>query len=143
MKKTEVKSHTVSLPTDFLDGLPSKANPELYDLLAHPDDYLPEAQAAAREELGRRNLPPERGAQLESVAQSHKAAEEAKARERLSWPMRLLAVMLLLFFKIAGILLAVYYDSKGYKQKARDCWTTLGVVVVAILVIGGLLYLAD
>jgi hypothetical protein len=131
----------MSLPKDFGEQLPRKTDQELYDLLAHPDDYLPEALEAARGELSQRNLPPERAGQLAAAAQSKHATEEAKAQERLSWPMRLLIVIFCV--GLAGILLAVYYDSKGYKQKARDCWVTLGVVVVAYLVVGGLLYLME
>jgi hypothetical protein len=41
---------------------------------------------------------------------------------------------------IAGAVLAVYYDSKGYKMKARDCWVTTGVSVAAHIVLGVMAY---
>jgi hypothetical protein len=130
----------MSLPEDFWDQLPSKSDAELYDMLAHEQDYLPEALAAARQELGKRNLAPERVAQLETVVQSQKAAEAAaeaaKAGQRLGWPMRLL-----IFFccsLITGSVLAFHYDSKGYKTKARDCWITLGVSLAVHAVLGAL-----
>jgi len=107
-------------------------------MLAHEQDYLPEALAAAKQELGKRNLPPERVAELEAVVQSQTAAEGAKAEERLGWPMRIL--IFFLCAGIAGAILAVYYDSKGYKAKARDCWIILVVSLVVHVVLGALAY---
>ena len=115
----------MSLPQDFWEQLPLKTDAELYEMLAHQTDYLPEALAAAKDELSKRNLAPEKVAQLEATVQSRDATAEAKAQERLGWPMRIL-----FFFFCAGLvgaLCAVYYDQKGYKRKASDCWVTLGV----------------
>ena len=128
----------MSLPQDFWDQLPSKSDAELYDMLAHEQDYLPEVVAAARQEIGKRNLAPERLAQLDAAVQSQTVAEAAKAEERLGWPMRIL--IFFLCAGIAGAILAVYYDSKGYKRKARDCWVTLGVSVAVHVVLGVLVY---
>ena len=128
----------MSLPDDFWDQLTSKSDAELYDMLAHEQDYLPEAVAAAKQEIGKRDLAPERAAQLEAAVQSQSAAEGAKADERLGWPMRIL--IFFLCAGIAGAILAVYYDSKGYKTKARDCWITLGVSVTVHVVLGALVY---
>ena len=117
----------MTLPNDFWEQLPLKTDAELYDMLAHPEDYLPDALAAAKEELGKRNLTVDRVSQLEAGVQSQTAADDAKAQERLGWPMRIF-----LFIFCAGLLgavMAVYYDSKGYKRKASDCWITLGISV--------------
>ena len=128
----------MSLPENFLDQLPFKSDAELYDMFAHEQDYLPEALAAARQEFGKRNLIPEQVAQLDAVVQSQTAAEGAKAEERLSWPMRIL--IFFLCAGIAGAMLAVYYESKGYKKKATDCWVTLGIIVAVHVVLGVLTY---
>jgi hypothetical protein len=128
----------MSLPKDFCEQLPAKSDAELYEILANKQDYLPEALAAAQQELGKRNLGPERVAQLEAAVQSEKAAEGEKAEERLGWPMRIL--IFILCAGIAGAVLAVYYDSKGYKMKARDCWVTTGVSVAAHIVLGVMAY---
>lgn len=128
----------MSLPKDFFVQLPLKTDGELYDMLAHQDDYLPEALEAAKDELAKRNLAPERVAQLEATVQSQKVAEETKAQERLGWPMR---IFIFIFCAgLFGALLAVYYDSKGYKKKASDCWITLGVSAAIHIVAGVLLY---
>jgi hypothetical protein len=119
----------MSLPPDFWETLPQKTDIDLYDMLARADDYLPEALAAAKEELRKRNLPPEHTARLQIIVESEKAEQRAKAEIPLSWPMRILV-----FFLCAGlvtILLAVYYDSKGFKRKARDCWVMMGFSAVA------------
>ena len=108
-------------------------------MIAHQDDYLPEAIAAAKDELSKRNLSPERVAQIEATVQSQKAAAETKAQERLGWPMR---IFLFIFFAgIFGAVLAVYYDSKGYKRKASDCWITMCVSLAFYLVAGIFLWL--
>jgi hypothetical protein len=123
------------LPKDFWEQLPQKADGDLYEMLAHQDDYLPEALDAAREELRKRDLPPERVSQLKAVVQTHKASEVAKASERLGWPTRIL--IFLLCAGLSGAILAVYYDSKGYKQKSSDCWITMVISFTAHVVLGG------
>ena len=129
----------MSLPKDFLQQLPLKTDAELYDLLAHPDDYLPEAVAAAKDELTKRNLAPERVAQLDATVKSQDAAAETKAQERLGWPMRIF--VFLFCAGLFGGVLATYYETKGYKKKASDCWFTLAVSVAIHLVAGILLFL--
>lgn len=123
----------MSLPKDFWEQLPLKTDAELYDVLAHEDDYLPEAVAAARDEMSKRKLAPERVAQLEAAVQSQNAEAETKAQERLSWPMRVLVFVFCA--GIFGALLAAYYDNRGYKKKALDCWVTLGVSVAFHIVL--------
>ena len=128
----------MTLPKDFWQQLPLKTDAELYDMQAHEDDYLPEAIAAAKGELARRNLAPARAAELEAEVQTRKTGAEAKAQERLGWPMRIL-----IFFLCSGLfgaLLAVYYDSKGYKSKASDCWITAGASVAFHVLTGAFLY---
>src|SRR5438105_2746145 len=129
----------MTLPKDFWEQLSLKTDSELYDMLSHQEDYLPEALAAAKDELSKRNLAPERIARLEAGVQSQKAVADAKAQERLGWLMR---IFIFLFCAgLLGAVLAVHYDSKGYKRKASDCWITLGVSVAFHLVAGAFLYL--
>ena len=132
-------SHSMSLPKDFLEQLPLKTEAELYDLLAHQEDYLPEAVAAAKKEFSKRKLQPERMAQLEATVQSQNAAAEIKAQERLGWPLRI--VILLFCSGLLGALLGVYYESKGYKKKASDCWMFMGISLSFHLFIGFVLFL--
>jgi hypothetical protein len=128
----------MSLPKDFWEQLPLKSDSELFAMLTQQEDYLPEALAAAKAELSKRNLAPERTAQLETAAQSRKAEEVSKRNERLSWPMRIL--IFILCAGILGAILAVYYDSKGYKRKAAESWITLAVSLAFHLFVGALLY---
>ncbi len=88
-------------------------------MLAHADDYLPEALDAARKELGRRNLAPERATVLQANAQSAVAREIGKADEPLEWSMRVL-VFALGF--CPAIFFGLYYQSKGYTRKAKEAW---------------------
>jgi hypothetical protein len=131
----------MSLPKGFVEQLPLKADADLYDMLAHQEDYLPEALTAAKEQLSKRNLPPERIAQIEAAAQAQRASAEVIAQERLGWPMR---IFLFLFFAgIFGAVLAAYYDSKGYKKKASDCWITMIASIAFHLVAAFVLYLVN
>lgn len=129
----------MSLPQDFWEQLPERTDEELYGMLAHPDDYRPEALEAAKEELRKRNLAPVRTAQLEAVAQSQKTVEDTKANQPLGWPMRILVFMV--SFGILGVILALFYESKGYKRKASQCWITMGISIVFWLGLTLLMYL--
>src|SRR5689334_2772244 len=128
----------MTLPNDFRDELPLKSDAELCDMLAHEDDWLPQALTAARQELENRSLGPRRIADLEAAVQSQKTVELAKAEEPLDWPTRIF--IFLLCAGIAGAILAAYYDSKGYKTKARECWLTLAASVAVHVVVGALVY---
>ncbi len=132
-------ANTTKLPTGFLEELPTETDAELYDILAHQEDYLPAALAAAKAELRKRNLTPERVAQLETSIRSRLATEDAKARERLSSSMR---ILIFIFAGLPGILLAGYYTTNGYKRKAVDSWITLGCATIFQLVLGVLIYSA-
>jgi hypothetical protein len=48
------------LPPEFCEQLPQRTDRELIEMLLQEDDYLPEALAAATEELRKRNLTPRR-----------------------------------------------------------------------------------
>jgi DNA-directed RNA polymerase subunit RPC12/RpoP len=50
----------MSLPQEFWKELLARTDEQLYDALAHPEDYAPEALAAVGEELRKRNLSPGR-----------------------------------------------------------------------------------
>jgi hypothetical protein len=117
----------MSLPQDFWKQLPERTDAELYDMLTHPDDYQPEAIEAAKDELRKRNLAPERAAQLEGIAQSQKAVEDTNANQPLGWPVRILILMGC--SGIFGVPWAVFYESNGYKRKASQCWVLTGISV--------------
>jgi hypothetical protein len=128
----------MTLPKDFWDQLPLKSDAELYDMLTHEQDYLPQALAAARQEIEKRSLAPARVAEFEAAVQSQKTVEVAKAEEPLGWPTRIF--IFLLCAGIAGAILAAYYDNKGYKTKARECWITLAASLAVHIVVGALVY---
>jgi hypothetical protein len=117
----------MTLPKAFWEQLPLKTDAELCDILAHQADYLPEALAEAGDECSRRNLAPERVSQVEAEVQSQMVAADATAQERLSWPMR---IFLFLFCAgLFGLSLGLYYEVKGYKGKALDCWIILAAAL--------------
>lgn len=120
------------LPPDFQKQLAEKPDADLYDMLAHHDDYLPEALDAARVEMGRRNLPPERVAQLQAAVEAQKSQEDKKAELGLPWYVK--ALIFIGLFPI--IWFAIYYEYRGYKKKARQCWVWAGFSFIFWFVIG-------
>ena len=127
----------MALPQDFWDRLPTRSDRELLDMLAHPEDYLPEARDALAAELEKRNIAPEVRVELQTQSQASKHQEDAKASERLGIGLRIFIVIFC--FGLTGVLLAVYYDSKGCKQKARDCWMMLALSLALHFLLGILL----
>src|SRR5207248_4251219 len=127
----------MTLPQEFWEQLPLKTDAELYDILAHPDDYLPEALAAVKAQLNERNLAPRQIAHLETRVISEQAISHAHAEEPLSWPLRI--VVFLFCSGIPGILLAIYYGNKGLKRKASDCWIAIGASLAFHIVAGAIL----
>jgi hypothetical protein len=122
----------MTLPPDFQKQLPEKTDADLYEMLAHHDDYLPEAIDAAKEELGRRNLPPDRVAQLQAAVEAQKSQEEKKAEIGLPW-----YVKVLIFIGLFPIIwFAIYYEYRGYKKKARQCWVWLGYSFIFWFIVG-------
>lgn len=117
----QIKDTTImQLPTDFEKKLTLKTDEQLYDMLAHEEDYLPEALAAARAELQRRELDPARVTQLGRQTEAKLDEESRIANEPLSWPVRIL--MALLAFGIPQFVAAKAYEVSGYQRKHRECW---------------------
>jgi hypothetical protein len=115
----------MSLPSDFLQRLTEKTDEQLFDMLAHHADYRPEAVAAARTEIERRNLDPTLLAELRSRSEATRTQELQAAQQPLSWPPRLILFVFSLFFPpilLPAFLLAGAYQSKGYVRKAKECW---------------------
>lgn len=90
-------------------------------MLAHADDYLPEALDAARAEFARRNLSPDSVAQIEADLRTKATAEARVAGEPLRGSMRLLILLGL----CPGLWVALYYHANGHKAKARESWKWL------------------
>lgn len=61
---------SMALSPDFQKALTSKSDEELFDMLAHSAEYLPEGLAAIRAEAQRRNLSAERVTDLDTSAQA-------------------------------------------------------------------------
>lgn len=107
-------------------------------MLAQADDYLPEALAAAREELGRRNLAPEKVTDaIESIKQARRACEASRNTEPLAWPLR---ISILMLGGTVGIPAALYYSiNGGYKRKFRESLIWILYAIVFWLGIGMLI----
>ena len=69
-------------PAEFYTKLPERTDEEIYVMIAHAEDYLPEAVVAARDELRRRNLSPGKVAMLETTAQGAAAEEHPWAKAK-------------------------------------------------------------
>ncbi len=129
----------MALPQQFWDQLPEKSDKDLYDILSHGQDYLPEALAAVKEELQKRNLPAETVVQIQAAVESQKLADEKRAQEPLGWGMRI--IIFAMAVSLFVVVVAFYYESKGYKRKSREALITWVVGVVAQLAAFGLMEL--
>lgn len=118
---------------NFEEKMSKLSDEELYDVLAHENDYVPEAFDVAKKEFQNRNLSPEKLAELESVAEAKKYEEEEKADKPLPWLIRIL--MFLFPLGIAQILLSEYYRNIRYKRRSRECWTWMGYGIIFYVVL--------
>ena len=112
-------------PKAFFEKLPSRTNEELFDILAHPEDYLPAAVEAANEEISRR------GVDVEVEGKAHAdemlSNEEAARIEKLkqsdvplpTW-VRILTVIFCPL--VVAVMLWFVYRNTGFKRKAREIW---------------------
>ncbi len=116
---------------DCTIDLAEKTDGQLYEVLAHAEDYVPQAIEAAQAEVQRRHLTPERGAQLEATAQAAKAEEGRKAEEPLPWVFRIL----LLLMPGLAVFCAAFYLSRGCHAKEDQCWLWVGYGLAGRLVL--------
>jgi hypothetical protein len=135
----------MKLPSNFRESLAEKPDGDLYEMLAHADNYLPEALEVAREELECRNLPPQKVAgEVQSVLESSLADEASKNAEPLGWPLR---ISILILGGIVGLPAAMYYFIKGgYKRKLRESllwilyavlfWLGVGILIGILSAMG-------
>jgi hypothetical protein len=119
--------------------------------LAHPEEYSEEAVAAAKHQAEARGLGgagptgssqniPATGATLDSVVAGVREDDAAKAAAPLNWGLRIL--MMLLPIGIPQLLLATYYESRGYSRRGREAWQWMGyglLLLVARVILGALL----
>ncbi len=110
----------MSLPQSFDKSLREKTDEQLYDMLAHADDYVPEALAAAQVEIERRNLSPSRVKELELHEEVIETQAARQAQEPLSWPLRL--IMALLPFGLIQLVVSEGYR-KEHPRRYKECWS--------------------
>ena len=100
------------LPHDFDKVLTERTDEQLYDMLAHEGDYEPEALAAARAEIERRNLTPFQVAQLETNSHAVRAQEQESAQRRLGWVGRT-AIILSAAIGVSVVALVAWLRRRG------------------------------
>jgi hypothetical protein len=105
---------------DFRQSLAARSDEQLYNMLAHAGDYVPEAISLAQDELTRRCLSPERQQQLQEISDAAREQEKQKENAPLGLGMRILIMIMGLIF---GTVLSLYYDYKGFQRKAQETWS--------------------
>jgi len=110
-------------------------NEELYEVITHKDDFVPEAVQAARDEIAARNIPPEIKTNLEAKMHQNILEEKTLSNLPLQWPVRI--IMFLLSFGAIQSVIGEYYRNKGYERKYRECWTWMkyGLIFWASLIV--------
>jgi hypothetical protein len=137
----------MSLPNDFWERLPLKTDAELYDMLAHQEGYLPEALAAAKDELSKRKLPPERVSQFEANV-LHPDVPVQLTGNRWRWSLKAACSAMLGRKVISTFCMSIVFwlvASWGlvgqHKAKTRTDYAEAGMTAAALLVILGLFLL--
>jgi hypothetical protein len=74
------------LPKDFSEQLPLRTDEDLFGALARQEDYLPEALAAIRAELRRRDLSLDREQEIKVRALAQLGAEKRQTEPGQTWP---------------------------------------------------------
>jgi hypothetical protein len=89
------------------------------------DGYLPAAVAAARNELVARGASPWTIAAVAQRLETKRNRQAELARQRLSWPSRIVFLVSSLYF--FPTLLAAALELKGYKRKSEEAWIWMGL----------------
>jgi hypothetical protein len=113
------------LPRDFEKTLAERTDEQLCDMLAHAGDYQPEAVAAARAEMQRRNLTPTQVTELDAHSQAIRAHEQDSAQRPLGWVGRI--TIFILAFSLVSIAITAFvaeaFRNRGFTRKHKECWT--------------------
>lgn len=115
------------LPKEFFDRLPERTDADLVQMIAHSEQYVPEAIAAVEAEVAKRNLSLDgvrQAADRERSALERERAERSAARavESLSWPLLWLIFFVPFGFGLLGFLWMRSLSSRGYDLKVKQIW---------------------
>jgi hypothetical protein len=111
----------MSQADSYNDKMREMTDEELYEMLYHDKNYVPEAILAAKHELETRNLTPERSAEIEDILKQQDEKNAVLASIPLQWAIRIL--MLIFSFGIIQAIFGESHRNRGYQRKYRECWT--------------------
>jgi hypothetical protein len=124
---------------DFQKTMAEMTDVQLMEALISPEDYLPEALEAARQEFHKRNHSPNLALQIEADVQQRKAA----AKQPLGRSMRVLTFILGLLgipgLMVLGIV-AARYAKGGHALQESECLVWFGSGFVFWILVASLLY---
>ncbi len=95
--------------------------------LCETDGHLPEAVAAARNELVARNLSSTDLSAMANFVETRRNLEAELASQPLSWPARIAFFILPVFSWPILVFVAWFLAAKGYRQKSSDAWAWMGL----------------
>ncbi|MBI1369819.1 MAG: hypothetical protein GC162_14330 [Planctomycetes bacterium] len=111
----------MTLPHGFESRLEAMPDHELLDMIGHGSEYTPEALAAARREVERREIDPTVARKVETALQEEAMVDQARANRPLPWVWRI--INFVFPFGIPQMLIADRYGMKGYERCRRECWS--------------------
>jgi hypothetical protein len=120
---------------EFSKRMVQLSDEELLEIIQHSKDYVPECLKAADEELKKRNIQVDKIADIKQNISKLDDVAEAKAIQPLSWILRIM--LFLLPFGIIQILVASYYENRGYRRKGSECWKWMfyGLIFYVVVVV--------
>ena len=99
-----------------------KPDEELFQAVAHRDEYETRAIEAIEREIAKRNLNSSQIEDLRLTASKGKEDENAKAQMPLQWPFRILILIAPFPFGMGALFIGGYYGSRGYTRRYREVW---------------------
>ncbi len=94
------------------------------------DGYLPQAVAAARNELAARNLSSTDLSTIADCVQTQRNREVELANQPLSWSARVAFFILPVFGWPILAFVSWSLGTRGYRQKSSDAWKWMGLGIV-------------
>lgn len=117
----------------FREKMSKLSDEELFDVLAHKKDYVPDAIAAAENELKSRDLPHERIVALRIMAEEKRKEKQERANAPLPWGLKILSFVFAI--GIPQVIACESYRNRGYTRRANECWVWMGYGVFFYIVI--------
>ncbi len=120
------------------EEMSQRSDAHLFAVVAHPEDWIPEAVQAARAEIDRRGLSQEETIAAEAIVQADDDRKKKYASMRLPTWAKVLIFLCPVMPGLMGILVIyLYFSSRGATALIKDYmrWLLYGLIFYAVLIL--------